>query len=164
MSRIFTKTGDEGMTRLADGTQVQKTDIRIEANGCLDELNATLGMAKALIKETDTPLVTTIERIQNNLMDIMAVVAGCQKDCSIFEEETNLMESIMRTSKTPFNFVLPGQNTENAILHTARAKARTCERRLWEVDTTYNIPHTILVYINRLSDYLFFLAEKNQHG
>lgn len=164
MSKISTKTGDKGMTRLADGTQVQKTDIRIEANGCLDELNATLGMAKALIKKNDAPSVATIERIQHNLTDIMAVVAGCQKDISIFEEETSIMENIMSNSKTPFNFVLPGRNMENAILHTARTKARTCERRLWEVDTTYNIPHTILVYINRLSDYLFFLAEKNQHG
>lgn len=161
MSKIFTKTGDNGMTRLADGAQVQKTDIRIETNGCLDELNATLGMARALLNEKNVSLSANIERIQHNLMDIMAVVAGCQKDMSFLEEETNKMESIMDADNKLFSFATPGSSMANAILHTARAKARTCERRLWEVDEAYNIPTSILIYINRLSDYLFFLAEQN---
>lgn len=160
MSRIFTRTGDEGMTRLADGTQVQKTDIRIEANGCLDELNAILGIAKALSRENCDGRAAAIEHIQHNLTDIMATVAGCQKDMTALEEEIRKMECRMEAENGMFNFVTPGCDTENALLHTARAKARTCERRLWEACSKHNIPNQIPVFINRLSDFLFFLAEK----
>lgn len=158
MIRLYTKNGDNGTTRLADGSQVSKTDIRIEANGCLDELNAILGITKNLLKENGFP--DTIENIQHNIMDIMSVVAGYKKDISALEEETNRMEEIMETDNGHFKFVTPGSSMANALLHTARAKSRTCERRLWKINATYPMPSQILVYMNRLSDYLFFLAEK----
>ena len=161
MSRLFTKTGDKGYTSLADGTRVAKTDIRIETNGSIDELNAILGLAKAITAENGT--CNGIERIQNNLTTIMSAVACAEVDLHDIEEETTRMEQEMSERNTTFSFVLPGSDKITALLHLARAKARTCERMLWHTNALTPLPHSIMVYMNRLSDYLFFLGTSPSH-
>lgn len=157
MTKLYTKTGDDGTTSLANGTRVSKTDIRIETNGTIDELNAILGLAKA---QAPKPLSIKIADIQHNLVDIMAAVAGKTIDTTHIEFDTQLFEQEMSASDSPFSFATPGSSVLNAVLHMARTKTRTCERRLWEVNTITPLPSAILIYLNRLSDYLFFVSTK----
>ncbi len=157
MTKLYTKTGDDGTTSLANGTRVSKTDIRIETNGTIDELNAILGLAKA---QAPKPLSIKIADIQHNLVDIMAAIAGKTIDTTHIELDTQLFEQEMSASDRIFSFVTPGSSVLNAVLHMARTKARTCERRLWEVNTITPLPSAILIYLNRLSDYLFFVSTK----
>lgn len=153
MTKLYTKTGDDGTTSLANGTRVSKTDIRIETNGTIDELNAILGLAKA---QAPKPLSIN----QHNLVDIMAAVAGKTIDTTHIEFDTQLFEQEMSASDSSFSFATPGSSVLNAVLHMARTKTRTCERRLWEVNTITPLPSAILIYLNRLSDYLFFVSTK----
>lgn len=157
MTKLYTKTGDDGTTSLANGTRVSKTDIRIETNGTIDELNAILGLAKA---QAPKPLSIKIADIQHNLVDIMAAVAGKTIDTTHIELDTQLFEQEMSASDRIFSFATPGSSVLNAVLHMTRTKARTCERRLWEVNTITPLPSAILIYLNRLSDYLFFVSTK----
>ena len=144
MTKLYTKTGDDGTTSLANGTRVSKTDIRIETNGTIDELNAILGLAKA---QAPKPLSIKIADIQHNLVDIMAAVAGKTIDTTHIELDTQLFEQEMSASDRIFSFATPGLSVLNAVLHMARTKARTCERRLWEVNTITPLSSAILIYL-----------------
>lgn len=157
MTKLFTKTGDKGTTSLATNQRVQKTDIRIETNGCIDELNAILGLAKAMVGENVAYKITPIQHI---LMDIMAAIAGKQIDDTSIKQATTDYENDMTAYSESFAFNVPGSSVANAMLHLARAKARTCERRLWEVNATYPLSPNIMIYMNRLSDYLFYLSRE----
>ena len=158
MPRIFTKKGDNGQTGLADGTRVDKNDTRIEANGCLDELNSILGIVRAM---TRPEMAEEVRMIQLDLMSVMTIVAGGHADISALREQTERFERIMSESESSFRFVIPGDSLVSAWLDMARAHARTCERRLWKVNAEVALPQELLAYINRLSDYLFLLARKD---
>jgi cob(I)alamin adenosyltransferase len=192
MVKIFTKTGDKGLTSLANGERVAKDDARIEFNGEMDSLNAMLGMVRAM-GLTAAP----IERLQHLLMSFMTLVARpdhqpTDEELRPFAEATAYMEQQMTEGEdhTPFCFVVPGTGPLSCWLHLARAQARTCERRLVTIirvesatdpmtpclksctthesaglmnssDDEYDndvIPSAMLRFLNRLSDYLFFLA------
>lgn len=155
MPRIFTKKGDGGQTSLADGSRVDKNDARIEANGCLDELNSILGVLRAM---TTQEMSEEVRVIQQDLMIVMTIVAGGQGDISVLRQHTARFEQIMSDSELPFRFVIPGDNLVSAWLDMARAHARTCERRLWKVNDSVDLPQELMAYANRLSDYLFLLA------
>ena len=168
---ITTKKGDGGETSLYDGTRVSKDDARIELNGELDELNALLGLCKAVTQQ-----VEPFEQKQKELMTVMGVVAnGYQsrpdKDALSEALDTllkaiNVMEDDIKreTYGKKFNFVLPGRDLADAALHLARTKARTCERRLVtlsNIDSTDEQQYQWSVlkkYLNRLSDFLFCLS------
>ena len=158
MPRIFTKKGDCGQTGLADGTRVDKNDTRIEANGCLDELNSILGIVRAMTRQE---MAEEVRMIQLDLMSVMTIVAGGHGDVSVLREHTERFERIMSESESSFRFVIPGDSLVSAWLDMARAHARTCERRLWKVNADVTLPQELLAYINRLSDYLFLLARKD---
>ena len=158
MPRIFTKKGDCGQTGLADGTRVDKNDTRIEANGCLDELNSILGIVRAMTRQE---MAEEVRMIQLDLMSVMTIVAGGHGDVSVLLEHTERFERIMSESESSFRFVIPGDSLVSAWLDMARAHARTCERRLWKVNASMALPQELLAYINRLSDYLFLLARKD---
>ncbi|KXB40614.1 ATP:cob(I)alamin adenosyltransferase [Bacteroidales bacterium KA00344] len=168
---ITTKKGDGGTTSLYDGTRVSKDDARIELNGELDELNALLGLCKAVTQQAEP-----FEQKQKELMTVMSVVAnGYQsrpgKDALSEALDTLLMainemeDDIKReTYGKKFNFVLPGGDMADAALHLARTKARTCERRLVTLSNIENVDEqqyqwsVLKKYLNRLSDYLYCLS------
>lgn len=170
---ITTKKGDGGETSLYDGTRVSKDDARIELNGELDELNAWIGLCKATLQQTEP-----YEHIQRELMMVMAVVAngyqrsGATHDSAqvldALEAATNQMEDmVMAASRSKqFEFVLPGKNEVDGLLHLARTKVRTCERRLVSVchlhtaDEQERRWEVLKRYLNRLSDYLFCLCNR----
>lgn len=159
MPKIFTKKGDGGQTSLADGSRVDKNDARIEANGCLDELNSILGIVRAM---TTQEMAGEVRVIQQDLMIVMTIVAGGQGDISVLRQHTARFEQIMSDTELSFRFVIPGDNLVSAWLDMARAHARTCERRLWKVNDIVPLPQELMAYANRLSDYLFLLARRSK--
>lgn len=158
---ITTKKGDQGTTSLADGSRVSKDDQRIELNGELDELSATLGLCRALLQR-DEPFMD----IQRQLSCFMAVIAQKERelsegDATFLQGAVDEMETYIRQTSSgmpSFDFVLPGKSLPDAALHLARTKARTCERRLVTLSRQCAVPPLLLVYLNRLSDYLFAMT------
>lgn len=166
MRKIYTRTGDEGMTGIHGGERVPKDDIRIEANGCLDELNTLLGIIRSMFPETDE-WQEKLYFIQHSMMIVMSHVAtpsairdrnpnelpqGLEKFCE------DWMDGMMSQLEDNGYFILPGGTPLAAQLQNARAVARRAERRLWTLNRTDDVPGEILRFINRLSDLLFVMA------
>lgn len=155
---ITTKKGDRGTTSLADGTRVDKDCLRIELNGQLDTLSACLGLCKAASGQQE-PYAT----VQRALVGIMALVAKASASLSANEERLvaeaiSQMERTINDSPSFPGFALPGSDLADAALHMARTTARTCERRMVALARVEPVPPLLLVYLNRLSDYLYVLA------
>lgn len=160
--KIYTKTGDAGQTSLLKGIRVDKDDSRIEANGELDELNAVIGIVKSLMKE-DVLRQNFLSKIQKGLMFIMSYVASPAGSCKLDAQLVTLTKEMeneinILTNKKKFNFILPGASVPEAVLHLARAKTRTAERRLWTVNRSYTMAPEVMCFMNRLSDYFFALV------
>ncbi len=172
--KIYTKTGDKGQTSLFGGTRVKKSNIRIDAYGTVDELNSYLGLLRDQIK--DGPLLRDLILIQNKLFTLGAMLATPQdreklkngkdrlKIDKIQEDEINFLESKMdemNTSLPPMtHFILPGGHTTVSFCHIARCICRRAERITVELADQEPINRHVLIYLNRLSDYLFVLARK----
>lgn len=159
---IYTRTGDKGKTSLRQGERVDKDDERIEANGEADQLNALLGIVKCLLPKEEKD-AAFLEKIQNQLMDLMAYVAMSGRgECNSEEYASQTRQMELRiddlTSMPSFHFDLPGSCHLNGLLHLARTQCRTVERRLCTLNKTYPMDASVLKYLNRLSDYLFALA------
>lgn len=166
MRKIYTRTGDEGMTGIHGGERVPKDDIRIEANGCLDELNTLFGVIRSMLPETDE-WQEKLYFIQRNMMIVMSHVAtpSAIRDRNPNELPQELdkfcedwMDEMMPQIEDNGYFILPGGTPLAAQLQYARAVARRAERRLWTLDRTDAVPREILRFINRLSDLLFVMA------
>lgn len=166
MRKIYTRTGDEGMTGIHGGERVPKDDIRIEANGCLDELNTLLGIIRSILPETDE-WQEKLYFIQHSMMIVMSHVATpsairdrnpneLPQDLDKFCEDW--MDGMMSQLEDNGYFILPGGTLLAAQLQNARAVARRAERRLWTLNRTDEVPGEILRFINRLSDLLFVMA------
>ncbi len=164
--KIYTRTGDEGKTGLFGGPRVTKDSARIEAYGAVDELNAALGLARAQgIENTfDDPLA----RVQNELFNLGAALASPgAKNTGLpgltgehvvrLEQEIDGWEATLLPLT---QFILPGGALSAAQLHVARTICRRAERRVVTLaaDEQEHVPPTIVIYLNRLSDWLFVLA------
>ena len=159
--KVYTKNGDKGMTSLASGMQIFKSDERVEAMGDLDELTSQIGLAKVLVR--DDLLRAGLQRVQKALITVMASVADgrTQKNVLPEEEIAFLEEEIDRMSDAmpqQTAFVLPGSNEASARVDVARTVARRAERALVVVARKFNVQDPVKVYINRLSDYLYTAA------
>lgn len=164
--KIYTRSGDRGKTGIHGGQRVEKDNIRIEANGCLDELNSMLGVVRSYLPadhEYDKILFT----IQSDMMVIMSQVATPsgirdqnpnQLNNDIVSECESLIDTYIPKLEDNGFFVLPGGNHISSHLQLSRAIARRCERRLWTLNKEDRVPAQILQYINRLSDLLFVMA------
>ena len=161
--RIYTKTGDQGKTKLVGGTSVDKFDLRLEAYGTVDELNSFLGLAKIEIKELDPQ----IHNIQNELFNIGSLLA-CEKSELLSQLPKIKNESITRleTEIDHFssqldelkNFILPGGHKSSALLHICRTVCRRAERKTAQLQSEFSSYDLELIYLNRLSDWLFVAA------
>lgn len=148
-------SGDNGMTGLPPGKQVKKTDPRIKGLGLMDELSALLGLVKAKLAGKAAAL--EIHKAQQTLLRASAHAAGMNFKVELEKETCRLTARIgtLSSGLAPVReFVLPGRTEAEALLHLARAKTRICEIALWEIKSG-----PAAVYLNRLSDYLFLLAE-----
>lgn len=163
MIKIYTKTGDKGETSLFDGTRVAKYHDRVSAYGGVDELNAYLGIVRVHIKSNEA-LDETFQNIQKDLFAVGAKLANPaqkkQKQKADFGEEkiVFLEEQIdkMEAKLKPLtNFILPGGSELAAHLSFARTLCRRVEREVVALSQKEEILETVVVYLNRLSDYLF---------
>ncbi|MBN1588063.1 MAG: cob(I)yrinic acid a,c-diamide adenosyltransferase [Pirellulales bacterium] len=164
--KIYTRTGDQGETGLADGRRVAKDAARMETCGTLDELNSLVGVARA--ERPSGPVDDVLRRIQQELFVLGTEVAGVdverrKVDCLSDEHIQRLEADIDRfDAKLPRleTFILPGGSPTAAALHLARTVCRRAERRLVSQirQESEAVQPTALAYLNRLSDLLFVLA------
>ena len=166
MKQIYTKTGDEGMTSLRDGVRVPKDDPRIETNGQIDQLNAHLGVVRSMLGDDDANR-EIIHSVQRELMTIMSHIATPEGSVNPRElhaaKITSELERAIDQTDFQGGFVVPGGGSQlAAFIHLARTQARTVERRLWSLHRQHPVDSTILVMMNRLSDYLFVLANEKE--
>lgn len=167
MKRIYTRTGDKVTTGIHGGERVPKDDIRIEANGCLDELNALIGVVRSLL-EPEHEWNGLLYDIQRNLMAVMSLVAtpsairhnnpNTLDENIVTDIEHKLDEFSSEVEELGF-FILPGGTVVSAQLQLARTVARRAERRLWTLNRKDAVPEDILKYVNRLSDLFFVMAK-----
>jgi cob(I)alamin adenosyltransferase len=169
LTRIYTRTGDAGETRLGDMSTTTKTDLRLEAYACVDEANAHIGLALAL-GDLDPDVVAVLTRIQNDLFDVGAdfstpvVPDPAYPPLRIEQEYVDRLEAWCdhyNEDLAPLrSFILNGGTAGAAHLHVARTVVRRAERAGWaaweEHGETMN--KVALTYLNRLSDLLFILA------
>lgn len=175
ITRVYTRTGDKGWTRLAGGQRVLKDHLRIEAYGTVDELNSVVGLVRAfngpLVKRL--PQARTLEaelrRIQNRLFDIGGLLATLPKDQKRFKkmpkitsEEVihleRLMDACQKELRPLEEFILPAGGPVTAMLHLARTICRRAERLCVRLDRSESLNSEVIKYLNRLSDALFVLA------
>ena len=171
--KIYTRTGDSGDTGLFGGGRVAKDDQRVEAYGDVDELNAVLGMARAIepMPRIDELLVL----VQRDLFALGALLATPDRDkmaqhlqkARIDEERITQLERLIDDAESELeplrSFILPGGSPKAAALHVARTVCRRAERRVVTLQRTVEIPSLVVIYLNRLSDLLFTLARLANH-
>jgi len=160
LTKIYTRSGDAGLTGLANGERVPKSDARIETFGTVDETNSAIGLVLS-----DTGLPTAIRdslcRIQDELFDVGAELAlpGHTKIGPEYvlrlENELDELNSALPPLK---EFILPGGGPAAAACHLARAICRRAERRAWTFSEAAEVNPELLKYLNRLSDLLFVIA------
>lgn len=171
LSRIVTKTGDEGTTSLGDGTRISKTDQRLEAFATVDETNSQIGVVLSFSNLLDDDVATLLERIQNDLFDVGADLCTPQVEnpvvppLRVTQEQVDFIEAEVERFNTPLNplrsFVLPSGSYVSAQLHVARTVARRAERETWRAIEEFGpeqVNTLAAQYLNRLSDLLFVLA------
>ena len=162
---IYTKTGDDGTTSLVGGTRVKKNDLRVEAYGTIDELNAVIG----LLAEQAPLYHTELKHIQHNLFTIQTLLACEDSNLAsrlpqLKAEEINHLEQCIDALQAELpplkSFVLPGGCLSGAQGHVARTICRRAERRMVDLAEVSLVPHETMQYVNRLSDYLFVLSRR----
>ena len=169
LTRIYTRTGDDGTTRLGDMSKTSKTDPRLIAYADTDEANSSIGVAIAL-GQLDPEVAATLTRVQNELFDVgadlcnpvvdnpqfpplrieQADIDRLERDCDHYNEGLEKLRS----------FILPGGTPGSALLHVSRTVVRRAERSTWTALEAHGASMNVLTakYLNRLSDLLFILA------
>ena len=168
ITKVYTKTGDEGLTSLVGGYRVSKTNARIEAYGTVDELSANLGLLASYMKDGDDK--TLIIRTQRNLFTVCSNLATDKSKMKVATsytldpEEVKILEdeidAINANIPPQTAFILPGGSHEASFAHVCRTVCRRAERRIFFMNESTPVDAEILQYMNRLSDYLFVLARK----
>ena len=169
LSRIYTRTGDDGSTGLGDGTRVPKEHLRVEAYGTVDEANSALGVVLA-VPGLPAAVVEALTEVQHDLFDLGG-------ELCIPGHRAITAESVARLERTldGFNeglpplkdFILPGGGPAAAACHLARTVTRRAERRVWALARVEDVAAEVAQYLNRLSDLLFVVARvlaRHEHG
>lgn len=175
LNRIYTKRGDAGETSLAGGQTVRKDDLRIDAYGTVDELNASMGLACLSCMEAGgelRALATILRRVQHELFNLGSILATKPEDvhpkqARVTDAEVEQLEREIDTVNAGLaplrSFVLPGGTRLNAELHVARTVCRRAERLLVALARREEVPTVTIRYLNRLSDALFVWSRWANH-
>lgn len=159
LSKIYTRTGDQGSTGLGDGSRVAKNSVRVEAYGTVDELNSLIGVL--LTQELPSDCRNTLDEVQQSLFDLGGelCIPGhttiTDAQIELIEQQLDALNDQLPPLK---NFVLPGGSPAAAACHVARTVCRRAERRIVSLADLEQLNPAALRYLNRLSDYLFVLA------
>jgi len=166
--KIYTKTGDKGYTGLWGGTRVAKSHKRINAYGTIDELNSYLGLLTSF--QANEGRKQFLHEIQRTLFSIGSILAADpeKKNLDLPPIENKTFEALeeaidnMEKDLVPLKyFILPGGNKEVSFCHIARTVCRRAERNIVKlIQANEVVPDIVIIYLNRLSDYLFVLARK----
>ena len=176
LTKIYTRTGDDGTTALGDGTRLPKYHPRVAAYGSVDETNAAIGVARHALANDDPALGDVLGRIQNDLFDLGADLCVPDRDQELAYEplrmtagQVDWLESEldrMNTELKPLSsFILPGGSAAASALHLARTVCRRAERQIVELaaDESEPVSDAVIKYMNRLSD-LLFVASRYANG
>jgi len=172
--KIYTKTGDDGTTGLVGGTRLPKHDLRIDCYGTVDELNSYLGLVRdqAISKDSKTALL----KIQEQLFIIGALLATDPEKLKDDSKRKRLGISLVKSEAVAFleteidamnlelppmtHFILPGGHQTVSFCHIARCICRRAERTISKLNANHPTQPEVLIYLNRLSDFIFVLARK----
>ncbi|OQW36471.1 MAG: cobalamin adenosyltransferase [Nitrospira sp. HN-bin3] len=173
ITKVYTRTGDAGKTRLAGGQQVWKDSLRVEAYGTVDELNSSVGIVRVFNKEAIElnkqagQLEDELRWVQNKLFDVGSILATApgqtfknmpQVQASDVTRLEKLIDRCQKNLEPLKEFILPGGGKVSGFLHQARTICRRAERLCVALSKTEPIDPLIIKFINRLSDALFVLA------
>ncbi|MBQ8065403.1 MAG: cob(I)yrinic acid a,c-diamide adenosyltransferase [Prevotella sp.] len=168
ITKVYTRGGDKGQTSLVGGQRVSKASIRLESYGTVDELSSHLGLLAAMLPDGHEQ--DMVLRIQNTLFNVGTNLATDQEQTPLYpsahlpERETELLEkevdTIMQELPERHGFILPGGTQAAAQAHVCRTVCRRAERCIVALSEVAKVSSEVQQYINRLSDYLFVLAQK----
>ena len=169
MSKIYTRTGDNGTTSLVGGKRVSKTDPRLDAYGTIDELNSFIGlMLSTMDSKAENP--ENIRWIQQKLFNIGGCLAtdtsafelpeSCKVQAQDVERMEHMIDAVQEGLPQQRSFILPGGTQAASYAHVARTVCRRAERLILALPDEAKAPSELLQYVNRLSDYLFVLARR----
>lgn len=167
--KIYTKTGDDGTTGLFGGARLSKDHIRIEAYGTVDELNSCIGLLASTIN--DAEMEGLLRNIQSRLFTIGSNLASQpgkdmitpdlkEEDIALLEQSIDKMQDSLEPLK---HFILPGGSQSISAAHLARTVCRRAERRCVSLSNTSEVDPSIILYLNRLSDFFFVVARWLAH-
>ena len=168
--KIYTKTGDKGQTSLIGGTRVSKSHLRIEAYGTVDELNSYIGLLRD--QEVNAVRKDLLKDIQDRLFTIGSSLASdpekskmkipdlLEADIEVLEKAIDSMNEVLTELR---NFVLPGGHPSISFGHIARTVCRRAERLSIALNDNEYVNELVIIYLNRLSDYLFTLCRMMHH-
>ena len=173
ITKVYTRTGDKGKTRLAGGQRVWKDSVRVEAYGDVDELNSTIGVVRAFNAESleTQPYAARLEEelrwIQNKLFDVGGLLATASGQTfrnmpTITAKDSTRLETLIDTCQKDLpplkEFILPGGGKISSLLHQARTICRRAERMCVRLGREEQLDPALVQFLNRLSDALFVLA------
>lgn len=165
MAKIYTKTGDKGMTTLYGGSKVRKSSKRVDAYGAVDEANSFIGLAAAQIDNEDLEAILRI--CQQKLFLVGAELASDDRGRRMLKERIvpedalqleRLIDAFAQKLPVSKEFQIPGKSVKSAYLHVARSMVRKAERLIVGIKEEARVSQEILTYMNRLSDFLFILT------
>src|SRR5207237_4948735 len=176
LNRIYTRSGDEGMTMLGNGEHRKKYDLRVSAYGTVDEVTAAIGVAR--LHTAEAPVIDAmLKRIQNDLFDLAADLCSPDKGKGPGGERLAIVDGLVTRLEQEIDalnaglaplrsFVLPGGTPAAAALHLARTICRRAERLIVELAQTPDetVSDAVLKYVNRLSDFLFVASRYANHA
>jgi cob(I)alamin adenosyltransferase len=160
LSRIYTRTGDDGSTGLGDGMRVPKEHLRVEAYGTVDEANSAVGVVLAL-PGLPAPVAECLTGVQHDLFDLGGELCMPGHRVMVPADVERLEDALDRFNADlpPLkDFILPGGGPAAAACHVARTVARRAERRVWALSRVEQVAAEVPQYLNRLSDLLFVIA------
>ena len=166
--KLYTKTGDCGKTTLIGGERVSKCDVRVEAYGTVDELSANVALLSDMLREKEgtEEYVADLVRVGSHLMTVAALLAvGCGGEGKVAEPTEGVVAAIERRIdelsarvKPITKFTIPGGNRIVSMCHVCRTVCRRAERAALRANEAHGVSSQALIYLNRLSDYLYILG------
>src|SRR5882672_12565734 len=160
LTKIYTRTGDDGSTGLGDGTRVPKESLRVEACGAVDEANSAVGTVLA-IAALPPEIKICLTEVQHDLFDLggeLCIPGHRMVTAAHIERLETELDGFNEDLPPLKEFILPGGGPAAAACHVARAVCRRAERRCWSLARAEHVSSDTLKYLNRLSDLLFVLA------
>ena len=159
LSKIYTRKGDKGTTRLGEGSQVSKDNPRVECYGNVDELNSVIGLLRSL--ETPKGVEAVLNQVQHDIFDLggeLCIPGHAMIKADRVQQLENVIDDLNKVLAPLEEFVLPGGTQAAALCHFARTVCRRAERSLVTLSQSEETTELALAYLNRLSDLLFVMA------